>query len=82
MKKGEKAANEALASELRYQAQAIMLRAVQECHALGVQVYAYEAPGYGDQGVNKELTSEEDFDFLVDIHKEKDRRKAVERNQS
>lgn len=48
MKKGENAANEVIAAEMRYQANAIMERALNECRELGVKVYFDDPPNYHD----------------------------------
>ena len=77
MKKGEKAENEAIAAELRYQAKAIMERAINDCHALGVKVFFDDAPGYGYAGCHMEIANDDYLDFETDIRKEKARRKAV-----
>ncbi len=77
-KKGKKAANEAIAHELRQQAKAIMERAILECRDLGVKVYFDDAPGYGYAGCHLEIANDDYFDFVVDIRKAKSLRKLVE----
>ncbi len=77
MKKGEKAANEAIAHEMRCEAKAIIERALKDCHNLGVKVFFDDPPSYGSAGCHMEIDASS-LDYVADIRKAKALRKLTE----